>query len=219
MAGRIAYYGGIVKNGLILDLDAAKKDSYPGTGTIWRDISGNRNNATMFGAVPFVNDVTSCFDFASATGINAANSSLGFTFGSNMIPRTGNFTLSCWIKNPNLSNQTGLFSNGGPDGYRFGINRTGAYYLIGPTYIEGQINFSSSLLTTLWYNVVAVFSRTTAQVLVYLNGVIQGVVNIPASQTIFQATAPGIVRSACCSIYTGTEVLQNYNATKGRFGL
>ena len=41
MAGRIAYYGGIVKNGLILDLDAAKKQSYTGTGTTWSDISGN----------------------------------------------------------------------------------------------------------------------------------------------------------------------------------
>ncbi len=34
MAGRIAYYGNIVKDGLVLDLDAAKKDSYPGSGTV-----------------------------------------------------------------------------------------------------------------------------------------------------------------------------------------
>ena len=40
MAGRIAYYGGIVTNGLVLALDAAKKDSYPGAGTVWREISG-----------------------------------------------------------------------------------------------------------------------------------------------------------------------------------
>jgi hypothetical protein len=47
MAGRIAYYGGIVTNGLVLALDAAKKDSYPGSGTLWRDISGNGNNGTL----------------------------------------------------------------------------------------------------------------------------------------------------------------------------
>ena len=47
MAGRIAYYGGIVTNGLVLDLDAAKKDSYPGTGTSWRNIAGNSNNGTL----------------------------------------------------------------------------------------------------------------------------------------------------------------------------
>jgi hypothetical protein len=40
MAGRVAYYGGIVKDGLVLDLDAAKKASYPGSGTRWNDIAG-----------------------------------------------------------------------------------------------------------------------------------------------------------------------------------
>jgi hypothetical protein len=36
MAGRISYLGGIVTQGLVLDLDAAKRDSYVGTGTAWR---------------------------------------------------------------------------------------------------------------------------------------------------------------------------------------
>jgi len=40
MSGRIEYYGNIVRDGLVLCLDAAKKDSYPGTGTTWRDIAG-----------------------------------------------------------------------------------------------------------------------------------------------------------------------------------
>jgi hypothetical protein len=47
MATRYNYTGGIVTNGLVLNLDAAKTDSYPGTGTTWRDISGNNNNGTL----------------------------------------------------------------------------------------------------------------------------------------------------------------------------
>jgi hypothetical protein len=47
MATRYNYTGGIVTNGLVLNLDAAKVDSYPGTGTTWRDISGNNNNGTL----------------------------------------------------------------------------------------------------------------------------------------------------------------------------
>jgi hypothetical protein len=47
MAGRIAYYGNIVKDGLVLCLDAAKRDSYPGSGTAWGDISGFQNNGTL----------------------------------------------------------------------------------------------------------------------------------------------------------------------------
>lgn len=47
MAGRIAYYGNIVTSGLVLNLDAAKRDSYPGSGTTWRDISVSARSATI----------------------------------------------------------------------------------------------------------------------------------------------------------------------------
>jgi hypothetical protein len=47
MATNYNYFGGIVTNGLVLDLDAAKVASYPGTGTTWYDISGNNNNGTL----------------------------------------------------------------------------------------------------------------------------------------------------------------------------
>jgi hypothetical protein len=47
MATNYNYFGGIVTNGLVLDLDAAKLASYPGTGTSWYDISGNNNNGTL----------------------------------------------------------------------------------------------------------------------------------------------------------------------------
>ena len=224
----------IVTNGLALSLDAANTKSYPGSGTTWRDLSGNNNTATMFGAVPFLTDVSQCFDFATATGAAASSSTLGFMFASNMISTTGNFTLSTWIKNPNTSvGQVGLFSNaGGGDGYRFGIGTNGIYYLIGPTYTEGGLSFSSTLSPLLWYNVSAVFNRSGTSILLYLNGVFQSSVTIP-SQSAMQNGAPGIVRSSCCGIYTGklssfmvynavlsqSEILQNYNATKTRFEL
>jgi hypothetical protein len=47
MGGRISYYGNIVRDGLVLNLDAGKIDSYPRTGTLWRDLSGNGNNGTL----------------------------------------------------------------------------------------------------------------------------------------------------------------------------
>jgi len=231
----ISYNPRIVTDGLVLALDAGNTKSYPGSGTTWTDLSGSGNNATMYGSVPFSTDVAPCFDFATATGANAANSSLGFTFGSNMIQTTGDFTFSCWVKNPNASTaQVGLFSNaGGADGYRFGLNSSSVYFLIAPTYTEGGISFSSTLSSSLWYNVVAVYSRTTASVLVYLNGVFQNSSSIPTPQTAFTNTAPGLVRSACCTIYTGklagfsahnkaltaAEISQNYNALRGRYGI
>ena len=47
MAGRIAYLGNIATQGLVLDLDAAIQGSYPKTGSLWTDISGNNNNGTL----------------------------------------------------------------------------------------------------------------------------------------------------------------------------
>jgi len=41
------WLSGIVTSGLVLYLDAAKTNSYPGTGTTWTDLSGNGNNGTL----------------------------------------------------------------------------------------------------------------------------------------------------------------------------
>jgi len=225
----------IVTTDLVLMLDTCNIKSYPGTGTIFKDLSGNENNSTMFGSVPYEIDIVPCFNFSTITGVNTANASQGFTFSSNMVQRTGDFSFSCWIKNPPASvNQTGLFSNSGSgDGYRFGIGLNGVYFLIGPTYTEGQILFQSTLSASLWYNVVCVFSRTTAQVLIYLNGIFQNLASVPSSQTEFVNATPGLVRGVCCSLYNGklstfyvynkslssSEVLQNFNALKSRFNI
>jgi len=226
----------ISTNGLVLYLDAGNTKSYIGSGSTWNDLSELNNTATMYGTTPFSTDGRGCFDFASATGVNSANSTLGFTFNSNMVPTTGNFTFECWVKNPaNTSGQTGMFSNaGGGDGYRFGVGYDGVYCLIGPNYTEFGISFTSNLNSALWYHVVTTWDRTSAyKINLYRNGSYQNNGGIPSTQTAMQNGAPGIVRSPCCGIYTGklaimkvynrllteTEIVQNYNANKSRFGL
>lgn len=229
----------IVTDGLVLALDAFNIKSFKNT-TTWFDLSGRNNHATMFGSVPVTTDGGASFDFSTVTGINAPNASLGFTFASDMIPTTGSFTLSCWIKNPNSTGQIGLFSNSGAgNGYRFGIASGGIYWLIGPTYAEGSINFKSSLNTELWYNVICVFDRSgtfhagTPYIDLYLNGVFQNSGLPNATQTAFTSVAPGLVKSACCTLYKGKlsqfsaysralsadEIKQNFNALRGRYGL
>ena len=37
----------IITDSLILCLDAANTKSYPGSGTVWTDLSGNGNNVTL----------------------------------------------------------------------------------------------------------------------------------------------------------------------------
>jgi len=54
----------IPSNGLILYLDAANPDSYPGSGTTWTDLSGNGNHGTLQNGVGYSasNDGTLVFD-------------------------------------------------------------------------------------------------------------------------------------------------------------
>jgi hypothetical protein len=236
--------GKIVTSGLVLSLDAADRNSYPGSGTSWFDMSGNGNTGGMFGTVPFETDGGGSFNFATVTGTGGApanNASLGFTFNSNMVPTLGSFTFSVWIKNPpEIVSQRTIFSNAGSgDGFRWGIGRNGIYVLIGPTYSEPTLFWSSTLSDTLWYNVTTIFDRSgtnsggTPQWQSYLNGTFVTSFNMQSSQTTFTSFTPGIVRNACCDLWTGklssfnvynralsaAEILQNYNAQKSRFGL
>lgn len=48
----------IFQDSLLLHLDAGNKNSYPGTGTTWYDLSGNGRNATLVGSPTYVNDAT-----------------------------------------------------------------------------------------------------------------------------------------------------------------
>ena len=236
MAGNVSL--NTVTDGLVLYLDAANTKSIISGATTWSDLSQSSKNASIYGSVPFVNNPINYFDFTTVTGATSVSASLGFTFTSNMIPTTGNFTISTWVKNaPRYVSQSGLFSNaGGSNGYRFGVGRDGVYWLIGPTFAEGFVIFPALLNTTSWYNVTAIYARSEAipQIRVYVNGVLQGSANFNATQTAFQNSAPGMVRSSCClPLFTGyisqfsaysralsqSEIQQNYNSTKSRFGL
>jgi Concanavalin A-like lectin/glucanases superfamily len=228
----------IVTNGLVMCLDAGNANSYPGTGTTWKDVSNNGNNATMYGnpSTLFDPDANGCFNFASVSGSPSYNASLGFSFTNNMVPVSGNFTFECWVKNPtNTAGQTGMFSNaGGGDGYRFGVGYDGVYCLVGPNYTEFDLSFTNNLNSSLWYHVVTTWDRTSGYAInLYRNGTYQNNNGIPSTQTASQNGAPGIVRSLCCGVYTGklaimkvynrlltqTEIYQNFNALRGRFGI
>lgn len=53
----------IVQSGLVLALDASDKNSYPGSGTTWFDMSGNQNNAILTNGPIFSSTYGGIFDF------------------------------------------------------------------------------------------------------------------------------------------------------------
>lgn len=236
MAGRVSYYGGIVRNGLVLHLDAGKRDSYPRSGTSWVDLSGNGNNGTL-----------NSFSSPSAQTIwNSINGGSIIFDGTNdyvsvnnVVP-TGDSSKSVFMvfkSTTSISTRQWLFYSGTEtDGGRFALeiessNFTFNYYTaaIQPTIIT----------TNTWYYGGVTYNSTTKQLLIYLNGALQSTTTFPVGVgptnlitgngatnyigNIFNASIPLNGNISITQVYnrdlSATEVLQNYNALKGRYGL
>jgi len=97
----------VVTNGLIMYVDAFNRDSYPGTGTTWYDISGNSNDLT------FQNEE----DIQIINGQYFRSGSLGYfdrTVGNNVPQGNANYCIGLWARQPYFwGNAAGLISIGG----------------------------------------------------------------------------------------------------------
>ena len=228
MAGRIAYYGNIVRDGLVLNLDAAKRDSYPGSGTVWRDIAGGVINGSLingptfnpnnFGSIVFdgVDDFVSC--------------------GNVLFNDVNATTISIWVNIQTFINNNTIISKGAQGE---GSNTTFAAWIVNSNGIRNRFYNSTGtagivntgiLSQNVWYNLmwtyngsaITVYTNSVAGETVSLSGPLKTNTNsINIASSIFGNNA-----NMTCSnvqIYnralSATEVLQNYNAQKGRYGI
>jgi hypothetical protein len=210
------------------------------------DLTNNINGNAIYRIPPVVVDGnTRCFDFSGNTGLDSTSALYGFSWDPQPIPNTGNFTFNTWVKSvPATVGQQLLFSNtANANGYRFGIGANGVYWLIGPTYQEGTLTFTG-FVNTQWNNVCVIFDRTgslsggTPKIYSYLNGVLNNSTTIPASQTAWTTSGYTAAYMAKWNgptfatfsgklgkfeIYnkslSSDEILKNFNALKGRYGL
>lgn len=222
----------IITNGLVLYLDAANSKSYPGSGTVWTDLSRRGNNATLIngptfnsankGAIVFdgTNDYASVSSFAS--NFNGPFS-LCITFyqTSNSVSQTFFSTYNS-VSNDGVFMQINSASEG--SGLRMTYRQLGA----------NIFNFTQTeaILLNTFYNVVCTYDGANAYT--YYNGVRQSVSASASSyftsvnSTLFINTITEIDRFFTGNVYqisiynkalNSKEILQNYNAVKGRFKL
>ena len=230
----------IVQSGLVMNLDASFKSSYLGTGTTWYDISGSgNNNGTLTNGVGYSSTNGGVMTFDGVNDyVNCGNSS---TFN-----QTNALTLSTWIKINSFASENTLIGkqwcNLNKYSYFLYVNTQGK--LVFNTANSGECNgyFSTytstnSLSINTWYNVVLSFTNTSIKI--YLNGqLISGSLS-GINTGLFVGNAPvllGTYRSlngnyglmlngsmGSTLIYntalSDSEVTQNFNATKSRFGL
>jgi hypothetical protein len=80
----------IVKDGLVLWLDANDKTSYSGTGTTWTDLSRGRNSGTLTNGPTFNSGSGGSIVFDGVDDYVTGSNSTNFAFGS------GDFTVLTW---------------------------------------------------------------------------------------------------------------------------
>ena len=207
----------IITDGLVLIMNAASARSYPGSGTIWYDLSGNSINGTLSSA-------------AMATAvpgeIRLNNSTDYISYGHNTLLEPVSITVSAWVNLDNNNDRHILITKW--LGYSFEISSTGYPYfrLNGP----GDQYSSEALTWGEWYLITGTFDNSTKKHDCYVNGVNKGTSVKSSSIAYSQGTlsipytgnpAYGKGEIATVSIYnralTAAEVLQNYNAQKSRF--
>jgi len=215
---------GVVTTDLVMYLDAGIGASYPGSGTTWTDITYNGFDGTL------VNGPT----YSSANGgsilFDGSDDSVSTTFNSNL----EDFTICCWFKatDSSMGAYTRLmdkdFANGfwlGKDAnnansWGGGIKEPSPPFGIFLSLTDGQWNFITSIREstthTLYGNGIA---NTTSNT---VDGSPLDPTSLLIGQYIggFGYNFNGNV--ALVQVYnralTSTEVLQNYDATKARFG-
>ena len=208
-----------------MHLDAANNRSYPGSGTLWGDLSGNGN---LMG-------IETGTTFNSANGgnfiLNGINARLA-AGASNSIKSTVNFvTISSWFKfNALPSSEIAIIDRG--DSWRLGFVSGAARCLVktigGVDGWTGANDFVYSFLTNTWYHITMTYNGSNMRI--YLNSelvktaTVTGTINTNNSFT-FMGFASSAMNGnlATCLVYntpqSAEEVRQNYNATKGRYGL
>jgi hypothetical protein len=226
MSGRIAYYGNIVRDGLVLCLDTAKKDSYPGTGTTWRDIAGGVITGSL------VNGPT--FDSANAGSIVFDGIDDNVNIGNIIYNSSSATTIDIWVNIQSFAVNDAIITKGAQGA---GIDTTFATWMQSNQTIRNRFYNSSNtasfvttpvLSTNTWYNLSWTYDGSF--ITLYQDGTL--IQSSSLSGTLKNCTHPILIGSSIfgnsanikCStlkIYneslSQSEILQNYNATKGRY--
>jgi len=216
-----------------ISLDAGNKTSYPGIGSTWTDLSGKDNNGTLYGGVTYnsANGGVMSFD--------GANDYIGITSAPNM---TTSGSLSVWVYVNSWGSQYDSIIFKGP-----GISWADVDYVISRnvssnTFLgsvnDGTNNLmsggpqSSTITVGQWYYLVFTWDSSVAKF--YTNSTQTGSVNwshgagarsnnLNIGSAVGGGTyfLNGLISNVkiYSSALSASDVLQNFNATKGRYGL
>ncbi|MEI6582598.1 MAG: SUMF1/EgtB/PvdO family nonheme iron enzyme, partial [Chitinophagia bacterium] len=224
---------GIVADGLVLWLDAGTKPSYPGSGTTWTDLSGNKNNGTLINGIGFDNANGGSLSFDGVNDYTSIDNAPTLNFSSAV-------TISIWFFS-GTNQATTLYLKGrtDADNYNPYLKANGFYAWTGANGRAQYIPPAGFIASNTWYN-ITVTHTSGSNPQIYKNGVLAtgytyyegngtyalGTNGNPVSinadiprGTIETFNGKIGVLMAYARAISAAEVLQNFNAQKARFGL
>jgi hypothetical protein len=234
----MSIYGGpdIITDGLILHLDAANSKSYPGTGTSWFDLSGSNNHGTLVNG-PIYSGINN-----GSIYLDTTNDYINLPITNSMRIDQGSFTIIVAHQIVTFGDNYGNFfyQSGGSGGsalgqsiffqINFGILSLD-FYGGGTTHNFGSNTFVNGSLVF----IAVIFDRVAQTSVFFRNGVFSTSKSNSSVPNFSSLTSTQIGRryqsgykdlagyNYFTQVYnkklTQNEVLQNYNALKGRFGL
>jgi hypothetical protein len=230
----------IVKDGLVLWLDAGDRSSYPGGSNVWRDLTPNANNGTLFNTPTFssANGGSIVFDGSDDYG----------RLTSKIFQGINDFTFSCILKNT----QSTYTNYGGPI-YTEWSSGSGTSNTVYVSMGEGNTQISSSpFRINFWFQVANTqyqnSSNTTIPVnqtvsltcvregdqsKIYINESLDSTVTAVSGPLDTRSNDPLIAKAGYGAVFKGNiytiqiynralsanEISQNFNATRTRFGV
>jgi len=158
----------IITSGCVLSLDAADKNSYPGSGTAWRDLSGNGKNLTLTNGPTFSAGNQGSIVFDGTNDYAVLNPVSAFNI----------YCISMWFKPTTIINSTSAykplihFKSSTAKYISFGdtTNRVANEYITivqEPGDRRTAVNDGGSLSAGVWYNVV--FNYESSKYNIYIN--------------------------------------------------
>lgn len=233
---------GIITSDLFMHLDASNASSYPGSGTTWTDLTVNGNDATINGATYSATD-GGIFD------LDGTNDTISIPHVSSLsLSTTQQRTVQVWVKFdalPGSGQQVPvigkLSSSYAFDGYWSGLYSNGGVVrcTTNGSAVQRISNSVSPNLVSIntWYlfTFISQITSTANTTKVYVNttefiSTAHGTDGYTESNTLYLGYIGSGVGSlylngkiGACYFYTrglsSSEVTDNYNATKTRFGL
>lgn len=221
----------VTTDGLMVYLDAANTRSYPGTGNIWYDLKGNIN-FNLINNPPFIaNSAGGSIGFTAANSHHATASSLS------SMPT---WTVEVWLYHTGVSSGTypaiicEALGGGSINFALFNPNYSVNNFQLQTGYYVGNVWYwtnNYNIAQNNWYHIIASYDGSNIKL--YVNSVLH---LTTASSAIPVSSNTGIYLMRrwdsadyfggslnTVKIYnralTSQEIVQNYNATKRRYGL